>query len=78
VLKMVERFPLIVHAGAAVLAFTAARMIVGEPLLDPLFDHTAARWIAYVASVAGVLAWGGWATRRSAVGMPEGRSAADP
>jgi len=78
VLKMVERFPLIVHAGAAVLAFTAARMIVGEPLLDPLFDHTAARWITYVATVAGVLAWGGWATRRRAVGMPAGRSAADP
>src|SRR3954471_3416819 len=28
VLRLVERFPLIVHAGAAVLAYTAARMIV--------------------------------------------------
>jgi YjbE family integral membrane protein len=31
VLKLVERFPLIIQAGAAVLAFTAARMIVSEP-----------------------------------------------
>lgn len=64
VLKLVERFPLIVHAGAAVLAFTAARMIVGEPLLDELFDHTAARWTTYVTAVAGVLAAGWWSTRR--------------
>jgi predicted tellurium resistance membrane protein TerC len=33
VLKLVERFPIIIQAGAAVLAFTAAKMIVGEPLL---------------------------------------------
>ncbi len=31
VLKLVERFPLIIQAGAAVLAFTAAKMIIGEP-----------------------------------------------
>ena len=68
VLKLVERFPLIIHAGAAVLAFTAAKMIVGEPLLDELFDDAAARWIIYVTAVAGVLAAGWWVTRRRAVG----------
>jgi YjbE family integral membrane protein len=68
VLKLVARFPLIVHAGAAVLAFTAARMIVGEPLLDEFFDYTAARWTTYVTAVAGVLASGWWATRRGAAG----------
>ena len=64
VLKLVERFPLIIQAGAAVLAFTAAKMIVGEPLLDELFDHGAARWSAYGATVAGVLAAGWWNARR--------------
>ncbi|MDB5874097.1 MAG: hypothetical protein JWQ07_3539 [Ramlibacter sp.] len=64
VLKLVERFPLVIHAGAAVLAYTAARMIVDEPLLDSLFDHRAARWATYAAAVAGVLAAGWWATRR--------------
>jgi len=72
VLKLVERFPLIVHAGAAVLAFTAARMIVGEPLLDELFDSAAARWIIYVTAVAGVLASGWWVTRRRAAGNSGG------
>lgn len=68
VLKLVERFPLIIHAGAAVLAFTAARMIVGEPLLDAVFDppelmNTLARWSTYGVAIAGVLG-AGWLHQR--------------
>jgi hypothetical protein len=68
----VERFPLIIHAGAAVLAATAARMIVGEPLLDEVFDHSALRWATYGAAVAGVLLAGWWAGHRGSAG-PDGR-----
>ncbi len=69
VLKLVERFPIIIQLGAAVLAFTAAKMIVNEPLLDAVFDspeplNIAARWATYTAAVVGVLAAGWWATRR--------------
>jgi YjbE family integral membrane protein len=64
VLRLVERFPLIIHAGAAVLAYTAARMIVHEPLLDDVFDEAALRWLTYAAAVAGVLAAGHWAALR--------------
>jgi len=69
VLKLVERFPVIIQAGAAVLAFTAAKMIVSEPMLDAVFDppemiHTAARWAVYVVAVLGVLLAGRWAARR--------------
>jgi YjbE family integral membrane protein len=64
VLRLVERFPVIIHLGAAVLAFTAAKMIVGEPLLDPVFDpHAIARWSTYAVCIAGVLAAGWMATR---------------
>ena len=76
VLKLVERFPLIINVGAAVLAVTAAKMIVSEPLLDVLYGgpgspaapaalHTAAQWGTYVLSAAGVLGAGAWATRRT-------------
>jgi YjbE family integral membrane protein len=76
VLKLVERFPIIIQIGAAVLAFTAAKMIVSEPLLDAVFDppellHTAARWGTYAAVVAGVLGAGWWVARRRA-GQPGG------
>ncbi len=76
VLRLVERFPVIIKLGAAVLAFTAAKMIVGERLLDAVYGgpdslasaqtlYTAAEWATYVLAVAGVLAAGWWATRRS-------------
>lgn len=68
VLKLVERFPLIIQAGAAVLAFTAGKMIVGEALLDGVFDppatgHAIARRATYAVCVAGVLGAGWWAAR---------------
>ncbi|NMM07860.1 TerC family protein [Polaromonas sp.] len=76
VLKLVERFPIIIKLGAAVLAFTAAKMIVGERLLDPLYGgpgalpnwdslQAAAEWATYTLAVAGVLGAGWWASRRA-------------
>ena len=66
VLRLVQRFPVIVQIGAAVLAYTAAQMIVGEPLLDPVFDpHALARYLTTALAIAGVLGLGWWTTRRA-------------
>ena len=75
VLKLVERFPIIIKLGAAVLAFTAAKMIISEPWLDPVFDppemlHAAARWGTYAVAVAGVLLLGHLSNRRSEASSP--------
>jgi YjbE family integral membrane protein len=80
VLKLVQRWPIIIQLGAAVLAFTAAKMIVNEPLLDPVFDGSAglqvlARWSTYLLAVAGVLLLGWWATRRRGDGASAMESA---
>lgn len=65
VLKLVDRFPAITYLGAGVLAFTAAKMIVDEPLLDAVFDpNLVARIGTYTVLVVGVLAAGWWAARR--------------
>jgi YjbE family integral membrane protein len=69
VLRLVEKWPVIIHLGAAVLAFTAAQMIINEKLLDPIFDggetiNLLARGATYVMAIAGVLSLGWWATRR--------------
>jgi YjbE family integral membrane protein len=70
VLRLVDRFPAIIYIGAAVLAFTAAKMVVSEPLLDDVFDpHWAARWATYAGLVALVLIGGRWAARRSVMQM---------
>lgn len=66
VLKLVDRFPAITYIGAGVLAFTAAKMIIDEPLLDAVFDpHLLARVATYAAVVVGVLAAGWWTARRA-------------
>ncbi|MFZ2737304.1 MAG: TerC family protein [Burkholderiaceae bacterium] len=80
VLKLVDRYPVIIQIGAAVLALTAAQMIVNEPLLDAVFDppelrHTLARWIAYITSVMGVLAAGWWSAHQSKRGGHPGQVA---
>jgi YjbE family integral membrane protein len=69
VLRLVEKWPVIIHLGAAVLAFTAAQMVINEKLLDPIFDggetiNLLARGATYVVAVAGVLGLGWWSTRR--------------
>jgi len=73
VLRLVERFPIIIQLGAAVLAFTAAKMVVGEALLRPVFGDVsatdtaqlAARWAVYAVAVVGVLAAGWWSQKRT-------------
>lgn len=65
VLKLVERFPLIINIGAAVLALTAASMIVKEPFLVSYFNNAVAKWSLYAISIAGVLGAGWLATNRT-------------
>jgi len=64
VLKLIVRFPSIMYIGSAVLAYTAGKMIVNEPLLARVFGPkdapvNAARWATEVACVVLVLgiAW---------------------
>jgi YjbE family integral membrane protein len=73
VLRLVDRFPIIIQLGAAVLAYTAAHMITAEPLLDAVFDpHAIVRWSTYAVCIAGVLGAGWWATRAARRGASAG------
>ena len=73
VLKLVDRFPVIIKLGAAVLAITAAKMIMSEKLLVAIYGsaqsqdtlQTMAQWATYALAVAGVLGAGWWVNRRS-------------
>jgi YjbE family integral membrane protein len=67
VLKWIERYPWIVHVGVAVLAWTAAQMILGEPLLRDYFaTHRASAALVYATVIGGVFALGFAASRRRA------------
>ncbi len=56
VLKALERFPSIVYIGTAVLALTAVKMIMGEPMISEWFEgRTMLVWAAYGLGLAVVL-----------------------
>jgi YjbE family integral membrane protein len=57
ILRVVEDHPWVVNVGVAVLAWTAAKMIVDEPLFHAFFAASpAAAWALYVCAVGGVFA----------------------
>lgn len=68
-LKLVDRFPSIVYIGAAVLAWTAAKMIVSERMVKPYIEDMAwISWLTYTAVMAGVLGLGYLANKSGSAG----------
>ena len=60
----VEKYPIVIYGGAGILAWTAAKMIVGEPLLSDVFQpFPEMQWMIMAAAVAGVLG-SGWLRNR--------------
>jgi len=65
VLKYIERFPVIVYIGAGVLAWTAVKMITGEPMVEAwVAQNGALTGIVYIGVIGGVVA-GGFFTNHS-------------
>ncbi|EPY05930.1 integral membrane protein, YjbE family [Paenibacillus alvei TS-15] len=59
IIKWVERFPIIIYIGAGVLAWTAAKMIVDEPMVKGFFTaNPVLKWGLIVVIIVGVLAAG--------------------
>lgn len=64
-LRVIERYPVIVYVGAATIAWTAARMLTGDRLVDAWFDaHLALRYAVDAILVLGVTGLGRWARQR--------------
>lgn len=64
ILKLIERFPIIMYIGAGAIAFTAGRMIAHDHWLSGWFEaHAWAKYALDVLLVAGVCG-GGWLMQR--------------
>ncbi|WP_028777358.1 TerC family protein [Shimazuella kribbensis] len=64
ILKWLERYPIIITIGAAVLAFTAAKMMVDEKFLKGFFeDNPLLKWGVIIVVVVGVIMIGTWKKR---------------
>ncbi|QHN48362.1 TerC family protein [Geobacillus stearothermophilus] len=66
ILKWIERFPIIITIGAGVLAWTAAKMIVGEPFLKEYFANPVVKYGFELLVVAAVIMVGTMKKRESA------------
>jgi len=67
ILKLMNRFPIIITAGAALLGWVAGEMAVGDPAIKAALEHV--HWMHTVAPIAGaviVVAVGKWLASRAA------------
>jgi predicted tellurium resistance membrane protein TerC len=67
VIKLMDRFPVIITAGAMLLGWIAGTLAVGDPLLAPWLG-TSERWLGWLAGAGGaLLVWvlGLWFQRRA-------------
>jgi YjbE family integral membrane protein len=66
-LKWIDRLPALIYLGAGVLAWTAAHMMLHEPMLAPyLHGHRIVKGAVYLTIIAGVLLAGLLSARRRA------------
>ncbi len=66
VIKLVDRYPAVMYIGAGVLAWTASKMMLNEPLVKPYVEGGAVSWIVYVVVIGGVLGAGYLRNKRKA------------
>lgn len=56
IIRLIERYPVIIYIGAAVIAFTAGKMVTGDPIVKGYFDYWPLLKYAIMAIIiAGVL-----------------------
>lgn len=73
ILRLMERFPIIIYIGAGTIAWTAARMISHDHLVAGWFDaHPWAPWLLDGLLIAGVCGFGYLASRRAALRRKDG------
>ncbi|MES2353592.1 MAG: TerC family protein [Pseudomonadota bacterium] len=66
VLKLTDRFPIVIYLGSAVLAYTAVKMIITEPLSKAFFEeHPILTALIYVVIMIAVVGGGYLAQKRA-------------
>ncbi|MFT3801690.1 MAG: TerC family protein [Burkholderiaceae bacterium] len=75
ILKLIDRFPIILYVGGAVLAWTACSMVIHEPMIAKYIEEPA--WLSYVlhaVAIAAVLGTAWLVNRRNRQQAGERRS----
>lgn len=70
-IKWMERYPIIITIGAGILAWTAAKMIVGEAFLKPFFENGIVKYGFEIIVIAAVLGLAKFKKSKSAAAKEE-------
>lgn len=70
IIKWIERYPIIVTIGSGVLAWTAAKMIVGEGFLDGIFTNNFIKYGFEILVIAGVILAGKMKMKKKVIAHP--------
>ena len=66
ILKLIDRYPVIIYGGGALLGYVAGEMLVTETAFKPLVEaNHYLHWLVPVMGAVLVLAMGGWLSKRS-------------
>ncbi|AFV03769.1 Integral membrane protein TerC [Dehalobacter sp. UNSWDHB] len=65
IIKLMDRFPFIISLGAAIIAFTAGKMITSEPLLASFLSDPVLKYSLIALVTAGVLLIGQWKKQKT-------------
>lgn len=65
ILKLTDRFPIIITIGAAVLAWTASKMVVEEPMIHGWFANGVVKYGFEVIVIAIVIGIGTWMKKKN-------------
>ncbi|SDE91217.1 TerC family protein [Sporomusa acidovorans] len=70
IIKIMDRFPVVVYAGAGLIAWTAGEMIMDDQKIGPVIHAVVPEWFVAAAITIGVLTAGLWwkRTHKTAVG----------
>lgn len=60
IIKIMDKYPVIVYAGAALIAWTAGEMMVGDKKIGAVIQTVLPGWLIPAVLTAGVLAVGWW------------------
>jgi len=78
VLKLINRYPVVIYLGAGILAYTAGKMIVTEPLSKAFFEqHPIWTAIIYAIILVAVLGGGYLAKKRASKNIANDKNQLD-